>query len=99
MPTVSRRDWSRRNVSVVCPLCTDGTRIARDASAWRTHMESTHSATPGTWTDAGIRGGEEGLADGRNRVYKYAAKCYGCGGTFSSNTLLVNHLADVHDAT
>ena len=99
MPEVKQRDWTSRFVSVLCPLCTDGTRIARTALAWQQHMEASHSAVAGTWTDTGIRGGAEGPAEGLPGVIKFSHVCFGCGATFSTKALLVAHLLAVHSAS
>jgi len=99
VPTVKQRDWRYRHVSVLCPLCTDGTRITRDALAWQTHMEASHSAVAGTWADTGIRGDQEGPADNRYGIHRFANKCFGCSQTFATNALLVTHLDEVHSAT
>lgn len=97
-PIVTQRDWSRRETSVPCPLCTDGTRIARDASAWRVHMESTHSADSGTWTNVKTLADADGPLDGRVTVH-LAHRCWGCGSTFSSRDSLISHLSAVHSVS
>ena len=96
--TVYQHDWSELNTSVVCPLCDDGTRIARDATAWRTHMEASHSADAGTWTDTGDRAGEDGPIDGYFQMTLFVQRCYGCTATFLTKALLLTHLSAVHSA-
>jgi len=87
---------------VICPLCT--TQIARDARVWQVHMEVNHSATPGTWTDLGIKGNLIGMTglrrfrDGTTAPY-YAPTCYGCGAVFDTSVLLIAHLLAVHSAS
>ena len=85
---------------VKCPLCTDF--IARDVSVWAHHMENDHSATPGTWTDAGIRGGGSGPPDTKELaplLPEFAHTCYGCSATFTTAAELLTHLSNVHAAS
>lgn len=96
---VKIRDFNNNQVSVVCPLCTDGTRIARDPTAWRLHMETYHSADSSSWAATYEFGGAEGLVDGYATVVHYAHKCYGCGSTFATKALLVTHLSSAHSAS
>ena len=96
---VNVRDASYRFVSVACPLCTDGTRVTRDASAWQVHMEESHSADSDSWADQGIRGGQVGPADGLVDVIRIPQTCFGCGATFSTEALLIAHLSSVHSAS
>lgn len=87
---------------VTCPLCT--VRLARDAMAWQIHMETNHSATPGIWTDLGIKGNLIGMTGKRlfrdgTKLNYYAPTCYGCGAIFDTNVLLLAHLLVVHNAS
>lgn len=79
--------------------------------AWQVHMETNHSATPGSWTDLGIRGNLIGMTGTRlfrdgSTVEYYAPTCYGCGAVFADgvsplavNVNLIAHLLAVHNAS
>lgn len=100
-PTVTIVRLPLRNF-VTCPLCT--TQIARDARAYQVHMEVNHSATPGSWTDLGIRGNLIGMTGTRlfrdgSTVEYYAPTDYGCGAVFDTDALLIAHLLAVHNAS
>jgi len=97
MPTVKQWEKTYRAVAVKCPLC--GEYIARDALAWRVHMEAEHSANSDSWADTKERGGEEGPADKYWYVVRWPQKCYGCGSTFATASELVAHLSSVHGAS
>lgn len=99
MPTVSQIGWTNKHVSVACPLCSDGTRILRDATAWQVHMESEHSADDMSWSDTKERGCCQGVRDLFGTHVKYGYKCYGCGASFRTEAELTTHLSDVHSAS
>lgn len=87
---------------VKCPLCT--VQLARDARVWQVHMEANHSATPGTWTDLGIKGNLIGMTGTRlfcdgSTVEYYAPTCYGCGAVFDTALQLIGHLLAAHNAS
>jgi len=77
-------------------------KIARDKMTWQVHMKDQHGGIPGTWTDQGIRGGQQtGFRRFRDdsKVMYYAPTCYGCGATFSTSAELITHLLAIHGAS
>jgi hypothetical protein len=96
MTEVKQSLWTNIHVTTLCPLCTDGTRIARTALAWRQHLEVEHDADANTWDDTGIRGGSYGVADSKTQYTRFPIWCYGCGATFATTAQLAAHVSDVH---
>jgi len=96
------RSARKRRGFVLCPLCDK--YIARDSMAWIVHMETDHSATPGTWTDTGIRGGGHGQRDVRDSEphelpFRWGSICYGCSASFQTEAELLSHLLTMHEAS
>jgi NADH:ubiquinone oxidoreductase subunit len=97
-PTVSQILMGKKRFMVICPMCTDGTRIARDPSSWINHMVKTHSAVAESFTSPTnqTRGAVSGMTDEYNPQLKFANICYGCGSSFSTAALLSAHILADH---
>jgi hypothetical protein len=99
VPVVRQHLMTKNRIMVLCPLCTDGYRIARDPSSWVNHLVGSHDCDAATFfippsTQALFH--VAGTTDDEVPELKFSNKCYGCSANFSSLALLVAHISDVH---